>query len=122
MKTVPWIWISSKLSPFSDSCPRPPLCASRYMLSVIGEPPLTSAPETCTEVALSARILAPSMIWAGVFLAIPLPSEELPQPAIAAARRTSPSSGTAGDGRRARIAAQTLAWHVVGYPALLGEL
>src|SRR5271157_4450299 len=122
MKTLPWIGISSKLSPLSDSRPRPPLLASRYRLSVIGAPPLRIEPDTCTELALSASTLAPATISAGVLRATPLPSEELPQPVISAATRMSPSSRPGGKKRRGHIAAQTLDGGLVGYGTIRRRL
>src|SRR5271165_6933578 len=84
------------------------------MSSAIGEPPLRIEPETCTELALSASTLAPATISVGVLAVTPLPSDELPQPAITSARSTSARRGPPGDVGRACIDAQTLAVGLAG--------
>src|SRR6185437_2544366 len=100
-------WISSNDSPLSESLPRPPLPANRFMSSVIGEPPETIDPETCTEVAASEAAFVAVRISAGDLSCTPLPAEDEdeedeppPQPARIATSR-------------ARAANAAIAW-VVG--------
>ena len=107
MYAVPPTWIRSKLSPFSEIRPRPPLPARSSRSSVIGDPPLTIEPETWTELALSAATLASATISAGALDAMPLPEEEPeeepPQPPSTAAISTSAIEAVRG-GRRRKLA------------------
>src|SRR5437588_12971649 len=99
MNTLPPLWIKPRPGPWSVGLRRRPRGAIRSMSSVIGEPPLTILPDTCTALALSAAERAAATICAGDFDAMPLPPEELPQPASAPHSRTAIAQGARREGR-----------------------
>ena len=75
-------------------------------MSAIGDPPLESAPATCTELALSAAALVVVRISAGVLDVTPLPEDEPPQPAITTAMSVISAAASRGLMVRRSIAAQ----------------
>src|SRR5207244_10169941 len=113
------------LRPFSLSCPRPPREDAMSRFSVIGVESLTSDPETCTDVALSAAAFVAETISSADFDATPLSEEEEeeeeeleleePHPAAAAPGSASAMRRAVNDAGRP-IGAATLEDRAVGHP------